>query len=109
MAIQLPKPIADYFTAEREQDADAVARCYSDNAVLKDDGKTHSGTEAIKSFMSEVFAKFSVKTEPFSIATDGSRQVVTCHVEGNFPGSPIDLRYFFRLESDKIAELEITV
>jgi len=33
----------------------------------------------------------------------------TCHVEGNSPGSPIDLRYFFRPEGDEIGELEINL
>jgi len=26
---------------------------------------------------------------------------------GNFPGSPVDLRFFFELDGDKIASLEI--
>ena len=33
---------------------------------------------------------------------------VTGHVVGNFPGSPVDLRYHFRLERGRIASLEIT-
>jgi hypothetical protein len=32
---------------------------------------------------------------------------VTSHVVGDFPGSPVNLRYFFVLEGDKIASLEI--
>jgi len=34
--------------------------------------------------------------------------VVTSRLSGNFPGSPADLRYFFRLESGRVAFLEIT-
>ena len=41
------------------------------------------------------------------IEVKGDRKVVTGHVAGNFPGSPVDLRYFFRLTGEKIAELEI--
>ena len=33
--------------------------------------------------------------------------VVTCRLTGNFPGSPVDLRFFFELEGDKIASLEV--
>jgi hypothetical protein len=33
--------------------------------------------------------------------------VVTSRLTGNFPGSPVDLRFFFELEGDKIASLEI--
>ena len=32
---------------------------------------------------------------------------MTSHLEGDFPGSPLDLRYFFTLDGDKIAALEI--
>jgi hypothetical protein len=35
--------------------------------------------------------------------------VVTCHLAGNFPGSPIDLRYMFVLAGDKIASLDIVL
>jgi hypothetical protein len=34
--------------------------------------------------------------------------VVTSRLSGNFPGSPVDLRFFFRLERGRIAFLEIT-
>lgn len=33
--------------------------------------------------------------------------IVTAHLTGNFPGSPVDLRYAFTLSGDKIARLEI--
>jgi hypothetical protein len=33
--------------------------------------------------------------------------IVTCHLEGNFPGGRADLRFFFSLERGKIANLEI--
>jgi hypothetical protein len=29
------------------------------------------------------------------------------HLVGNFPGGPVDLRFFFTLAGDKIASLEI--
>lgn len=34
--------------------------------------------------------------------------MVTSRLTGNFPGSPVDLRYLFRLERGKIAQLQIT-
>jgi hypothetical protein len=35
------------------------------------------------------------------------RFVVSSRLTGNFPGSPVDLRFIFRLEGGKIASLEI--
>jgi hypothetical protein len=37
----------------------------------------------------------------------GDQIVVTGRVSGNFPGSPVDLRFFFELEGDKISSLKI--
>ena len=53
--------------------------------------------------------KYTAISTPILVAQDRGRTVVTCHVEGNFPGSPIDLRFFFRLDGEKIGELEITL
>jgi hypothetical protein len=47
--------------------------------------------------------------EPFAIVTKGDRMVVTSHLTGEFPGSPVDLRYMFVLAGEKIAELEIVL
>jgi hypothetical protein len=33
--------------------------------------------------------------------------IVTSRLTGNFPGSPVNLRFFFRLEGDQIESLEI--
>lgn len=46
--------------------------------------------------------------EPFSVATDEEHTHVTCHVVGDFPGSPVDLRFSFVLANDKIAQMEVT-
>ena len=41
-----------------------------------------------------------------SEAKDG-KIVVICRLKGDFPGSPVDLRYVFELAGDKISSLEI--
>jgi hypothetical protein len=44
---------------------------------------------------------------PMAAEQEGGATVVTCRLMGNFPGSPVDLRFFFRLAGDKIAALEV--
>lgn len=109
MAIDLPKPIADYFEADREKAPDAVARCFTANAVVRDEGHTYAGIEAIRQWKADASAKYSYTAEPFAIESDGGRSVVTSHLSGDFPGSPLDLRYLFVLADDRIAELEIAL
>lgn len=106
--IDLPAPISAYFMADRA-DGEAVARCFTDNAVVKDEGHTYRGREEIRAWRTEASTKYSYVSEPHTIATDGDRTVVTSRLTGNFPGSPVDLRFFFLLDGDKIARLEITL
>lgn len=106
--INLPLPISAYFTADIK-DGEAVARCFTDTAIVKDEGHTYTGREAIRTWKTEASSKYSYVSEPQTIAPDGERTVVTSRLTGNFPGSPVDLRFFFRLDGDKIAQLEITL
>ncbi len=106
MTIQLPEPIAAYFVADKH-DGDAVARCFTGSAVVKDEGQTYSGLAAIKQWKTETAAKYTYTCEPLSTEQKDGTTIVTCHLEGNFPGGRADLRFFFRLERGKIANLEI--
>lgn len=104
--LTLPEPIAAYFAAEHKPEA--LARCFTAQAVMKDDGHTYTGVAAIKAFMAAASAKYSATTVPFALKREDGFQVVRAKVSGNFPGSPIDLSYRFRLERGLIASLEIT-
>ena len=103
----LPEPIAAYFDADGRNEQ-VVARCFTNEAVVKDEGKTHSGLAAIKAWKTAASAKYAYTSEPFALEQKGARFIVTTRLTGNFPGSPVDLRFAFRLERGKIASLEIT-
>ena len=106
MSIDLPKPITDYFTADKG-DSEAVVRCFTENAVVKDEGHVYNGVATIKQWKADSSKKYSYTTEPFASERKDNKTVITCHLIGNFPGSPVDLRYLFELKGDKIASLEI--
>ena len=107
MAIEMPGSIAAYFTADRDGGADAVARCFTGDGVVRDEGKSHAGTDAIRRWKSAASKEYDYTVQPFAIVGEGDRMVVTAHLEGNFPGSPTDLRYRFLLEGEKIVQLDI--
>lgn len=106
MSINLADPIAAYFIADK-LNADAVARCFTNDAVVKDEGHTYKGLSEIKRWRSETAAKYTYTCEPFRVEQKDRTTVVSCHLEGNFPGGKADLRFFFQLERGKIANLEI--
>ena len=105
--LNLPEPIAAYFEADK-RNAEAVARCFTRQGVVKDEGQTHTGPAAITAWKTTAAAKYSYTSEPFAVEQKDDQYIVTSRLTGNFPGSPVDLRYFFELERGKIASLVIT-
>jgi hypothetical protein len=109
MTINLPKAIEAYFEADRTGSPDGIAATFTENGIVKDKGKTHRGRDAIRAWMADEAQQYSYTVEPFLMTTESGKTQVTAHAVGDFPGSPIDLRFFFVLANDKVAELEITV
>jgi hypothetical protein len=106
MTLDLPIPIAAYFTADNG-DGEAVSQCFTENAVVKDEGLTYTGRAAIKKWKGDVSTKYQYTSQPFACEKQDGKTVVTSRLTGNFPGSPVILRFFFELQGDKIASLEI--
>ena len=107
MAIELPAAIAAYFAADQKGDAQALAQCFAPSAIAIDEGNTYEGREAIQDWIAHASTEYSYTVEPFAVTDEDDRTVVTSHLLGNFPGSPVDLRYRFVIEEDQIAQLEI--
>jgi SnoaL-like domain len=106
MSLDLPTPIAAYFAADKGN-GDAVSRCFAEQAVVKDEGHTYRGRAAIRQWKADTSSKYNYTSEPVGVEHKADKTVVTSHLVGDFPGSPVVLRYFFVLEGDKIASLEI--
>jgi len=106
MISDMPPSIGAYFAADR-LDGEAVSKCFTDDGRVNDEEHTYAGRDAIRRWKDETSAKYLFISEPFAVAMEGSETVVTSRVTGDFPGSPIDLRYVFSLEGDRIAALEI--
>lgn len=106
--LSLPDPITAYFAADK-QNPEALVRCFTAHAVVKDEGHTYSGLDAIKAWKAAASAKYTYTNEPIALEHGEGCQIVTSRVVGNFPGSPVDLCYHFRLERGLIAALEISL
>ena len=109
MAIELPEPITEYFSADLSTDPISAVRHFTETAFVTDEGRTYVGHEAIQSWIAESSAKYSYVVDPFEVNAEDGQTVVAAHLTGNFPGNPVDLRYRFELAGDKIAKLEIGV
>lgn len=109
MTIHLPKPIATFFAADRTRDPERVAACFTETAIVTDEGRTYHGRDEIRQWIAESSAKYTYTATPFNVNEEDGRTVVTAHLIGNFPGSPVDLRYVFALEGELIAELKTRI
>ena len=107
MSINLPKPIATYIAAENSGDVAMLGECFAEDAIVRDEGQTIKGLAAIKQWKAETKRKYQHTVEPLGVTQAGEQVVVTCRLAGKFPGSPIEVKFVFRLEGEKIASLEI--
>jgi hypothetical protein len=107
MSLSLPKPIANYFAADRAGDASALARCFTAEGAVRDEGGAFTGIAAIQQWHTRAKEKYHYTVEPLSVSARGGEVVVIGKVTGDFPGSPITLRHVFRVAGHRIVSLEI--
>src|ERR1700730_127617 len=103
MSTKLPEPLATYFDGHKNHDVDAMIGPFAEGAIVKDEGQERRGLPAIPKWMGEGAGKPTVVTA----AETDANTTVTGRVSGNFPGSPVDLRFIFTLDQGKITRLEI--
>ena len=107
MSVDLPKPIAIYIAAENRGDTEALAQCFAEDAVARDEGQTIEGLAAIKQWKAETRKKYQHTIEPLACTQKDDKTIVINRLTGNFPGSPIELEFVFTLRRNKIAALDI--
>jgi len=104
---KLPTPIAIYIAAENRGDTEALAQCFGEHAVVRDEGQTIEGLAAIKQWKAETKKKYQHTIEALGSVQKDGKTIVTNRLTGNFAGSPIELEFVFELDGDKIVSLEI--
>ena len=107
MSITLPPPIAAYIRAANDQDTNAVLACFAEDALVRDERKEMRGHQAIREWKDWVTEAYRPTTEVTRVEETPDGTSVTAKVSGTFPGSPVELRYRFRLADGKIAVLDI--
>jgi hypothetical protein len=106
MSTKLSEPLTTYFAGHKTHDVDAMIGPFAEGAIVKDEGRERRGLPAIRKWMGETTAKSSVIAVT-NVAETAANTTVTGLVSGNFPGSPVELRFIFTLDQAKITRLEI--
>jgi ketosteroid isomerase-like protein len=48
MALDVPKPLAEYLAAEEVKDADALSRCFTEDGTVHDERQDYHGRDSIR-------------------------------------------------------------
>lgn len=107
MQIPMPEPVRLYFQSEAYDDTGRLADVFTADAVVTDEQRTHQGVEAIRAWKSASKAATKYAVTPVSAEPDQDGVLVMGRVVGDFPGSPVMLRYRFALDGERISALEI--
>jgi len=107
MPLSLHKAISDYFAASNAHDANAVARAFTADGVVHDEGGTHRGRDAIRAWATETIRKYRMTLTPLGVSGGDRSADVNTKVSGTFPGSPIELTFDFELGDEGIRSLKI--
>ena len=104
---KLAHAVAGYVTAANAQDINAVTACFNEDAVVFDEKQERRGLSAIRIWAEMVSKKYRPTLEVLDVTHAGGKTVVAGRVSGDFPNSPVQLRYAFDLDGEKIQRLEI--
>ncbi|MBO0876494.1 MAG: nuclear transport factor 2 family protein [Pseudonocardia sp.] len=104
----LPKAITSYLAAHQARDIDTALSHYTDDAAVTDEGNTYRGHDQIGKWLRRSASEYTYTIE-LTAATriDKDHYVATHHLEGDFPGGVVDLRFQFTLRDGRIAQLII--
>jgi len=108
MTPRLPDILDRYFKAQNAHDIDAMVACFAPDAVVRDEGQTHAGADAIRAWKIDTSTKYRITATPLESRPDGDMTIVVVNVAGTFPGSPANLTYRFGFSGDgRINALEV--
>jgi len=105
---ELPEVVGTYQDAHDRHDTDAALATFAADAHVTDDGHDYRGRDEIRDWLSRASLEFTYTRRLLDVTlTAPNTWLVTNHLEGNFPGGVVDLRYRFVIADGLICELDI--
>ena len=108
MPATIPDVIQDYQAAHDRRDTDLALAAFTADATVLDDGSEHHGPAEIRRWLAGAASEYTfTRTLLGAEPLDEGRWLVRNHIEGDFPGGEVDLRYEFALTDGLISRLVI--
>ncbi|HEX4249096.1 MAG TPA: nuclear transport factor 2 family protein [Pseudonocardia sp.] len=105
--IELPEVLTTYLSAKLDADLDTIVACFTDDALVHDEGHDHRGRAAIRAWLAELASTYTITYRLLGAERWAGGAALRLEVAGNFPGSPVALHQHFSLAGDRIAALTI--
>ena len=106
LSLELPSPRLAFFHAYNRRETYDFNSLFTHDAVVTDEERNYRADE-IKEWIDEANEKYN----SFAVVNDltilEDKKVVSARVSGDFPGSPIQLRYIITLRDEKIASIMV--
>jgi hypothetical protein len=106
--MKLPKIISELVKAQNDFDSKAYANCFTETAIVHDEGKVHTGRTEIEQWIAESNEKYRSVMKPLGYQQNGTSGVLSTEVSGTFPGSPLILKFHFEINDGLIQSLKVT-
>jgi ketosteroid isomerase-like protein len=104
----LPQVLRQYHDAQDAHDTDRALATFLPDARVVDEDREHCGADEIRAWLTAAATEYTYTRTLLDVeAVDADTWLVVNHLEGDFPGGVVDLRYRFVLRDDLIAELVI--
>lgn len=104
--MNLPKVITELVKAQNNFDSAAYAECFTETAVVFDEGKIHNGKAEIEKWIDKSNKEYKATMEPLDY--NEKENILSAEVSGSFPGNPIILKFHFEINDGKIQHLKVT-
>jgi ketosteroid isomerase-like protein len=105
---ELPAVLAAHLAAHEARDAERELACYAEEAEVTDEGRTYRGAAEIRAWLNRAASEYTYTSELTAVRQeDADHWTAVRHLEGDFPGGVVDLRYRYTLDADRIKELVI--
>jgi hypothetical protein len=105
--MNLPKVVTSLVEAQNSHDSQAYVACFSESAIVHDEGKTHKGKAEIQQWIEKSDSEYHTELKPLNYKETETENIMAAEVSGEFPGSPVILQFHFGLANGLISSLRI--
>ncbi len=103
--MNLPTVVTKLIETQNNFDSASYATCFTETAVVFDEGKTHNGRKEIENWIEKANKEYQATMKPLEYSE--TEHTLKTEVSGTFPGSPITLTYHYEFEDGLIQSLKI--